>query len=69
MAELTARQIDLLNRSNRVSHDVKLGTLLNGLLMQVPKEKHFCQHCWTISENTNSRGNCIACGAPFGENK
>ena len=32
------------------------------------KEKHFCEHCGTNSENTNSRGNCIACGAPLPDN-
>jgi len=33
------------------------------------KEKHFCKYCHTNSEETNSRGNCIACGAPFGEER
>jgi hypothetical protein len=51
----------------RITNEVQLGTLLNNLLLQLTKEKHFCHHCFSISEETDSRGDCIACGAPFGE--
>jgi len=66
MAQLTARQVSNLNKMTRTAYDVQLGTLLNSLLGELPKDKHFCQHCYTISEETDRRGNCIACGAPFG---
>jgi uncharacterized paraquat-inducible protein A len=66
MAELTQMQVNHLNKMTREAYDVQLGTLLNNLLMQLPKEKLFCTHCLTISEKTDKRGNCISCGAPFG---
>ena len=31
------------------------------------KEKHICKYCSTNSEITDKRGNCVSCGAPFGE--
>lgn len=68
MNKLTEKQIKNLNLSNRSAYDVKLGTLLNSLIEQIPNEKHFCTSCYTISEKTDSRGNCVACGAPFGGN-
>jgi hypothetical protein len=64
--QLTDRQIRHLNKMARITNEVQLGTLLNNLLLQLPKEKHFCHHCFSISEETDSRGNCLACGAPFG---
>jgi hypothetical protein len=66
MAELTQKQIHDLNLMNRICQTVKLGNLLDSLVRELPKEKHFCNHCFTISEQTDIRGNCISCGAPFG---
>ena len=69
MPHLTDRQINNLNKMTRTAYDVQLGTLLNNLITNLPKEKHFCNSCLTISEKTDSRGNCVSCGAPFGEEK
>ena len=62
---LTQSQIGRLNRMTRAAAEVRLGDILNSLLLQLPEEKHFCSACFTISEKTDSRGNCVACGSPF----
>jgi len=65
--ELTKLQINQLNKMNRVAYQVNLGDLLNNLIKETSKNKYFCTYCYTISEQTDSRGNCISCGSPFGK--
>lgn len=43
------------------SHDINETSFVQDM------KEHHCKYCHSISNEKDMRGNCIACGAPFGE--